>query len=64
PLNDRYQTFADLSFREGFTLVPLAIIVAILGWYPHAVLGLLQTSLNHLNQVVIAAIPAQTVALH
>src|SRR5215469_3726508 len=30
PLNDKYQTFADLTFREGFTLVPLAVIVAIL----------------------------------
>ena len=30
----------------------------------HAVLGLLQTSLNHLNQVVITAIPGQAVALH
>ena len=64
PLNEKYRKFADLSFREGFTLVPLAIIIAILGWYPHAVLGLLQTSLNHLNQVVISAVPGQALALH
>jgi NADH-quinone oxidoreductase subunit M len=64
PLNDSYRALPDLTLREGFTLVPLAIIVAVLGWYPHAVLGLVQTSLNHLNQVVIAAIPAQAVALH
>ncbi|HJU10129.1 MAG TPA: NADH-quinone oxidoreductase subunit M [Candidatus Binataceae bacterium] len=64
PLNERYRLFRDLTFREGFTLVPLAIIVVILGWYPHAVLGLLQTSLNHLNQVVIAAVPGPTLALH
>jgi NADH-quinone oxidoreductase subunit M len=64
PLNERYRSFADLSLREGFTLVPLAIIVAILGWYPHAVLGLMQTSLNHLNQIVTAAVPGQALALH
>ncbi len=64
PLNDRYSMLPDLSLREAFTLVPLAIIVVLLGWYPHAVLGLLQTSLNHLNEVVIAATPGQAVALH
>jgi NADH-quinone oxidoreductase subunit M len=67
PLDDRYRAFPDLSVREAFTLIPLAIIVVILGWYPQAVLGLLQTSLNHLNQVVIAAIPPQvqqTIVLH
>lgn len=64
PLNDRYRMFPDLSLREAFTLVPLAMIVVILGWYPHAVLGLLQTSLNHLNQVVVAAVPGQAIALH
>ena len=64
PLNERYRSFPDLSLREAFTLVPLAIIVAILGWYPHAVLGLMQTSLNHLNQIVTAAVPGQALALH
>jgi len=63
-LSDRYQTLPDLNFREAFTLVPLVVIVAILGWYPHAVLGLLQTSLNHLNDVVVAATAGQPVALH
>jgi len=65
PLNEKYRSLADLSFREAFTLVPLAVIVIILGWYPHAILGLLQTSLNHLNQVVASAGgAATTIALH
>src|SRR5260370_31499209 len=37
PLDDKYRMFSDLSLREGFTLAPLAIIVAILAWYPQAV---------------------------
>ncbi len=63
-LDEKYASLPDLSLREGFTLVPLAVIVIVLGWYPHAILGLLQTSLNHLNRVVLAATPAQAVALH
>jgi NADH-quinone oxidoreductase subunit M len=55
PLNEKYRSLSDLSLREAFTLVPLGIIVLILGVYPHAVLGLLGTSLNHLNQVVLMA---------
>src|ERR1017187_10216045 len=54
PLNEKYKDFPDLSFREAFTLVPLGIIVLILGVYPHAILGLLNTSLVHLNQVVLS----------
>src|ERR1039458_4087869 len=54
PLNEKYKGFSDLSFREAFTLVPLGIIVLILGVYPHAILGLLNTSLVHLNQVVLS----------
>ncbi|HJU27927.1 MAG TPA: NADH-quinone oxidoreductase subunit M [Candidatus Binataceae bacterium] len=64
PLNEKYRLFPDLSLRETFTLVPLAIIVVVLGWYPHAVLGLIQSSLNHLNDIVVAAGPGPTIALH
>src|SRR6266446_2519041 len=64
PLNEKYQTLTDLSLREAFTLVPLAIIVLILGVYPHAILTLLNTSLVHLNQVVLDANPAPAIALH
>src|SRR5499427_1799354 len=62
PFNEKYKAFPDLSFREAFTLVPLAIIVLILGVYPQAILGLLNTSLVHLNQVVLAA-PGTAVAM-
>jgi NADH-quinone oxidoreductase subunit M len=62
PINDQYVGLPDLTTRELFTLVPLAVIVLILGIYPHAMLNLLNTSLVHLNQVVLAA-PGAAVAL-
>ena len=55
PLNEKYQGLSDLTLREAFTLIPLAIIVLILGVYPHAILDLLGASLNHVNQVVLMA---------
>jgi NADH-quinone oxidoreductase subunit M len=55
PLNEKYRLLPDLSLRETFTLAPLALIVLVLGVYPHAVLVLLQSSLNHLNQIVLNA---------
>ena len=62
PFNEKYAGYQDLSFRESFTLVPLALIVLVLGVYPHAILGLLNTSLVHLNQVVLST-PGPAVAL-
>ena len=55
PLNEIYKGLPDLTLREAFTLVPLAIIVLILGVYPHAILDLLGASLNHVNHVVLMA---------
>jgi NADH-quinone oxidoreductase subunit M len=55
PLNEKYKDLSDLTLREAFTLVPLAIIVLILGVYPHAILNLLGVSLSHVNQVVLMA---------
>ncbi|MGH7916609.1 MAG: complex I subunit 4 family protein, partial [Candidatus Binataceae bacterium] len=63
PLNEKYKLLPDLGLREAFTLVPLGAIVLLLGVYPHAVLMLLHSSLNHLNRVVIASNPA-VIALH
>ncbi|MGO9454229.1 MAG: complex I subunit 4 family protein [Candidatus Binataceae bacterium] len=62
PFNEKYAGFSDLSFRETFTLVPLAIIVLVLGVYPHAILGLLNSSLVHLNQVVLST-PGPAIAM-
>jgi len=52
--NEKYLTLPEISARELFTLAPLAVIVVILGFYPHAVLDLMSASLNSLNQLVLA----------
>ena len=60
--DEKYLSFPDVTPREIFTLVPLAIIVVILGVYPHAVLDLMNVSLVHLNEFVLAAADAGRVA--
>jgi NADH-quinone oxidoreductase subunit M len=52
PLNPRYADLHDINRREVFTLVPLAILVVLLGFYPHPVLDLLRASSNRLVDVV------------
>jgi NADH-quinone oxidoreductase subunit M len=52
PLNEKYNTLPEINRREIFTLVPLAILVIVLGFYPHPVLNLLQASTNHLVELV------------
>ena len=46
---------SEINARELCMLVPLGAIVIILGFYPHAVLDLLDTSLQNLNEVVLSA---------
>ncbi len=52
PVNEKYAALPDLTTRELVTLVPLAIIVMILGVYPHAVLDLISPTLVALNDTV------------
>jgi len=53
----------EISNRELSTLVPLGAIVIILGVYPHAVLDLMNDSLQHLNGLIEAAVSGGAVAL-
>jgi NADH-quinone oxidoreductase subunit M len=55
-VNEKYAGLPEINGRELFTLVPLAVIVVILGVYPHAVLDLMSASLNGLNQLVLASL--------
>jgi len=55
-LNEKYANLPEINGRELFTLVPLAVIVIVLGVYPHAILDLMSESLNSLNQLVLASL--------
>jgi NADH-quinone oxidoreductase subunit M len=52
-VNEKYVGIAEINGREIFTLVPLAVIVVILGFYPRPILDLMSQSLNSLNQLVL-----------
>ena len=56
--NEKYLDLPDVTPRELFTLVPLLVIVVILGVYPHAVIDLMNVSLVHLNETVLAGAKA------
>ncbi|HYC00106.1 MAG TPA: NADH-quinone oxidoreductase subunit M [Candidatus Limnocylindrales bacterium] len=58
PVNEKYADLPDVNMREKVMLVPLAIIVMILGVYPHAVLDLMNPTLVALNGIVRDATPA------
>ncbi len=51
-LNEAYRGFPDLNWRERFTLYPLGAIAIILGFYPQAILGAINTTLHTLVQNV------------
>jgi len=55
---------SEINGRELATLIPLGVIVVVLGVYPHAVLNLLDVSLQNLNKIVLAAAQGMAVALH
>jgi NADH-quinone oxidoreductase subunit M len=55
--NPKYEKLPDINARELFTLIPLAAIVLFLGIWPHPILGLMNTSLTFLGNLVQNAIP-------
>jgi NADH-quinone oxidoreductase subunit M len=55
PFNTRWKsvlTDNDMDFREMATLVPLAVIVLILGFYPMPLLDLINTGMVDLIQLI------------
>jgi len=51
-LAEKYKTLPEITTRELFTLVPLAIIVIIIGVYPMPILNIMSTTLHNLILVV------------
>jgi NADH-quinone oxidoreductase subunit M len=49
-LNPVYQGYPDLNWRERLSLYPLGAMVIVLGFYPQAVLGVINTTLHALVQ--------------
>jgi NADH-quinone oxidoreductase subunit M len=55
PFNEKWRNVLpgnDMDFREGLTLVPLAIVVLVLGFYPMPVLDLVTTGMHDLVKIV------------
>jgi len=48
PLNEKYSTLPDISFRELASVVPVAVLVLIFGVYPSPLINLIKTSLINL----------------
>jgi NADH-quinone oxidoreductase subunit M len=57
PVNEEYASMPDVNAREILMLAPLAVIVIVLGVYPHAILDLINTSLTAINNTVLSAVP-------
>ncbi|MEK7251606.1 MAG: NADH-quinone oxidoreductase subunit M, partial [Bacteroidota bacterium] len=54
-LPDKWKDLTDMNGREMVMLVPLAAIIIFLGIYPSPVLDLMNTSLNHLAELIQSA---------
>ncbi len=53
--NPKYETLPEINGRELFTLVPLGAVVIVLGIWPHPILGLMNTSMTYLGEVITKA---------
>jgi len=53
PLREKYKDLPDISKREVICLLPLALIVVILGFYPAPALNMMKVSLNGINEALV-----------
>ena len=47
-LNEKYADLPDVNWRERLTLYPLAALIIVFGFYPQAIIGLIENSLRNL----------------
>jgi NADH-quinone oxidoreductase subunit M len=50
PLNEKYRALPDVNWRERLTLYPLALLIIVFGFYPAAIINLIERSLGTLLQ--------------
>ena len=53
-LNPAYKGYPDLNWRERISLYPLAVIAIILGFYPQAILSVINGTLHELIKPALA----------
>ena len=51
-LNEKWAGLSEINGRELFTIVPLAIITIILGFYPMPILGMMSETMNGIIEMV------------
>ena len=51
-LNEKYVDLPEISGRELFTLVPLAVLVILLGVYPSPLIDIMKTTMAHIIELV------------
>jgi NADH-quinone oxidoreductase subunit M len=56
PMNDKWSSLWDLNWRERLTLYPLAAATVLLGFWPHPVFALIDTSLADLVKRVMSLV--------
>lgn len=54
-LPEKWKNLTDMDAREMIMLVPLAVIVIFLGIYPSPILNLMNSSMNHLAELLQSA---------
>ncbi len=56
PLPEKWKDLSDISWREAFTLVPLALMIILFGIYPLPLLELIGSSLSALTEVLVGGL--------
>ncbi len=52
-LDEKYSKLPDMNMRETISLLPLAILVVMLGVYPHPVLDLMKSTMSFINSIIL-----------
>ena len=52
-LDEKYSRLPDMNMRETISLLPLAVLVVMLGVYPHPVLDLMKSTMGFINSIIL-----------